>query len=210
MSVEAIDIDAHGTDAMMLRALLGASEPQLCAIAATPTRVVAMTVGYDADCFVMAGGLVGSSTLTCITGPACALPEQLGELVLALSEAASVPLSPEFGEQPVPVPDALVIAEDVRAGAADDLAAALHIAELDRVPPWLKDLAHGVSAAFVVLVTNENGTRVGTHLLGLPSGWGHLEEHDGQLAITPLPFTDVLTELEDIGLLTASLAADRT
>lgn len=208
MSVEAVDIDAHGADSRMLRALLAASDPQLCAIAVTCTRVVAMTAGYDADSFVMAGGLAGGSTLTCITGPACALPEQLVELIVALSDAASVPLSPQFGEQPVPVPDALVIAEDVRAGAADDLVAALHIAHLDRVPLWLKDLAHGVSAAFLVLVTDACGTRVGTHLVGLPSGWGRLHDRDGDLSMTPASFEDIRDELEAVGLGAASLVQE--
>ena len=208
MSIEAVDIDAYAAEAAMVRALLAASDPQLCAIAATPTRVVAMTAGYDEDFFVMAGGLVGGSTLTCITGPACALPDQLGELLVALSEAASVPLSPEFSEQPVPVPDALVIAEDVRAGAADELAAALHLAELGSLPVWLKDLAHGVSATFLVLVTDMSGTRVGTHLVGLPSGWGHLSDRDGDLSMMPVSFEDIREELELIGLGAAALVRD--
>lgn len=210
MNVEAVDVDTCGADATTLRARLAASEPQLYAIAVTPTRVVAMTAGYDADSFVMAGGLVGGSTLTCITGPACALPEQLGELVVALSEATSVPLSPQFSERPVPLPDALVIAEDVRAGAADDLTAALRVAELDRVPLWLQDLAHGVSATFLVLVTDGSGTRVGTHLVGLPSGWGHLRDRDGDLSMSPIHFDDIRAELEAVGLRAASLVQDHS
>lgn len=208
MSVETVDIRTDTPEAKLLRARLGSAHPRLSAIAATPTRVVAMTAGYDADSFVMAGGLVGGPTLTCITGPACVLPEELGELLLALGEAASIPVSPRFTERRVPVPDALVLAEDVRAGAADDLAAALRIADLDLVPLWLNDLAHGVSATFLVLVTDQVSTRVGTHLVGLPSGWGHLHDRDGDLSMAPVAFDEIARELEAVGLGAASLVQD--
>lgn len=208
MSVEAADILADGDQATTLRTLLAATDPQLCAISASPTRVVAMTACYDGDAFVMAGGLVGGPTVTCVTGPACELPEQLGELLTALSEATSVPLSPRFGAVPVPVPDALVLAEDVRAGAADDLIDALRVAELDAVPLWLSDLAHGVSATFLVLVTDATGTRLGTHLVGLPTGWGHLDDIDGELTMRPMDYADILAELDEIGLIAASLVGE--
>lgn len=203
-----MELTADSDEARTLLQLLRANVPQISVVAATATRVVTFEVAYFDDDFVMVGGLVHSNEIICVRGPAGELPGQLSTLLEALGEAASVPLSPLFGERPVPVPDALVLAEDVRVGAADDLVAALRVAEFDAVPPWLSGLADGITATFLVLVTDTRGTRTGMHLVGLPGGWGHLDEVNGGLSMMPMDLDDVLAELDEIGLLAASLVGD--
>lgn len=206
MSVEAVDLVAGADEATSLLAMLDTSIPLFHVLAATPTRIVNMRATFQGDEFVMGGGTVGGNTLTCLVGPAAALPGEVGRLLQALSEAASVPLTPRFGEIPVLVPDAIVLAEDVRTGAFEDLATALRVAHLDGVPSWLGDLAHGVSATFLVLATGQQGTRIGTHLVGLPSGWGHLDDLGGELSMRPKDFDQILAKLDEVAL-TASLVS---
>lgn len=208
MNVEAVDLAAGGEAATTLLAMLDTATPRLHVIAATPTRLVSALATYQGDDFVMARGAVGGDAVACLVGPAAALPSEIGRLLTALSEAASVPLKPQFADIPVPVPDALVLAEDIRVGAFDDLSTALRVAHLNNVPCWLNDLAHGVSATFLVLVSGPQGTGVGTHLIGLPSGWGHLVDLDGELAMRPKDADQLLAELDEVALFAASLVGD--
>lgn len=205
MSVEAVELPSGGQEAATVFAMLDTSDPRLHIVAATPTRILTMRGTYQGDDFVMAGGTVGAETTSCIIGPADELPGAIAQLLLSLSEAASVPLTPRFFDQPVFVPDALVLAEYVRTGAFADLATALGVARLDRVPTWLDDLARGVSATFLVVVGGSQIPRIGTHLVGLPSGWGHLGDRDGALSMRPMNLDQLLAEVDDIALLAASL-----
>lgn len=208
MSVEAVDLEAGSDEAATLLAELDMSVPVLHVVTATPTRIVTMRATYQGDDFVMAGGAVGGDTVTCLVGPAAALPGEIARLLQALGEAASVPLTPRFGAVHVLVPDALVLAQDVRAGALDDLTTALRVAALDTVPTWLADLAHGVSATFLTFVTGPSDTRMGTHLVGLPSGWGQLDDTDGRLSVGPKDFDQIQAELNEVTLLTAALVGE--
>lgn len=205
MRVEAVELPSGGQEAATVLAMLDTSDPRLHIVAATPTRILTMRATYQGDHFVMAGGTVGADTTSCMIGPADALSDAIGQLLLSLSEATSVPLTPRFFDQPVFVPDALVLAEDVRAGATADLATALGVARLDSVPTWLDDLARGVSATFLLLVGGSQVPRIGTHLVGLPSGWGHLGDRDGALSMRPMNFDQLLAEVDDVTLLAASL-----
>ena len=179
---------------------VGVSLPRVVVAAATPTRLVLMRATYVGDDFVMIGGAVGGPKSTVSGGPARDLPVALGDLLSALGEAASVPDRPTFGAHSVAVPDALIIAEDIRAGAADRLAVALDIAELSAPPTWLHDLAHGVSASYLVLLLGPDGPQVGIHLVGLPCGWGHLRERDGELVMVPADPETVRADLARIAV----------
>lgn len=205
VNVHAVELFASGEDACRVRDFLAAGVPQVRVIAATRTRVVTLNATYDGDDFVMAGGAIGSATVIAMIGPACELPEELATMLTALGAATSVPATPRFAARPVPVPDALVLADDIWAGGDDDVLAALRAAHLDHVPTWLSDLAHGVSAAFLVLVSDEDGTRLGTHVVGVPSGWGHLEETADGLSMQPLDLGEIRAELQDICLTAAAL-----
>ncbi|MBO1754764.1 hypothetical protein [Allobranchiibius sp. CTAmp26] len=205
MSVDAVELTARGEDAPRVIGFLAAGVPQVRVVAATQTRVVSMNATYDGDEFVMAGGTIGGDTVTAMTGPAWQLPQELARLLAVLGEASSVPAVPRFATRSVAVPDALVLAEDIRAGGIDDLLTALRVAHLDRVPAWLSDLAHGVSAAFLVLVSDERSTRLGTHLVGLPSGWGHLQGTDDELSMRPVDLSEIRAELAEICLTAAAL-----
>lgn len=206
MSVEAVDLAVGGQQATTLLDMLDSSTPRLHVVTATSTRIVSMRATYQGDAFVMAGGVVGGDTVSALVGPAAALPGEIGQLLQTLSEATSVPLSPRFNNLPVLVPDALVLADDVRAGAFDDLGVALRVAGLGTIPTWLGDLAHGVSATFLILVSDLHETRLGTHLIGLPCGWGRLRDVDGKLSMQPMDHDQILTEVEDVTLVAASLA----
>lgn len=208
MSTEVVQLSAPSDEAQKLQAMLAVTYPRIEIVAATPTRVVSFQAVYQDDDFVLAGGAVGGPVVTCGTGPAAGLPGAIGQLLQALSAATSIPLTPRFGQAPVLVPDALVLAEDVRAGALDDLVTALRVAHLDRVPTWLSDMAHGVCGTFLVLVTDAQTTRIGLHLVGLPSGWGVLNDTGGALSMTPRQFGDVLVELNEVCLIAASLVVD--
>ncbi|UIJ35243.1 hypothetical protein [Allobranchiibius sp. GilTou73] len=206
VSVEAVELPAAGDEAARVIAFLGSAVPQVRVIAATQTRAITMNAAYDGDDFVMAGGVIGGETVTAMIGPAHELPEELSAMLAALGRATSVPSTPRFVGRPVPVPDALVLVDDVRTGGVEGVLDALRSARLDRVPPWLGDLAHGVSAAFLVLVSDEDRTRLGVHLVGLPCGWGHLQEtHDG-LSMRPAGLIEVGTQLRDVCLAAAALA----
>ena len=205
MSVSAVELSTTGDDAARVLGFLAAAVPQVRVIAATRTRVVTMNAIYDGDDFVMAGGTVGADTITAMFGSASELPEELIAVVTALGQATSVPAVPRFVAGAVPVPDALVLAHHLRAGGIDDVLAALRTARLDQVPAWLHDLAHGVSATFLVIVSDEGRARLASHLIGLPSGWGHLQDVDDVLSMRPATPSEISTELHDICLRAASL-----
>ena len=205
VTVDAVELSADGEDASRVIGFLTAGVPQVRVVAATQARVVTMNATYDGDDFVMAGGAIGGDLVTATIGPARGLPRELAAMLAALGRATSVPATPLFAARSVPVPDALVLGEDIRAGRVDDVLAALRVAHLDHVPAWLNDLAHGVSAAFLVLVSDDGGTRLGVHLVGLPSGWGHLEATDGELSMRPVDLREIDAALDEICLSAAVL-----
>lgn len=197
---------------------LAASTCRLLLGASRPGRAVGALVTVRQDRFVLASSLLEpaavSPALAIARGELADLPSEACTIVDEIVDYLAVPPTPVAPGRstPLPVEDALMLAEQLRRGDPTHLDEALDLSGLGRAPDWLMDLAPGAQASLTAAFVDERGIELLADLTATPHGWGELLCTDDEiLTFDPMTEDDVRARLGQACdlLVTRTLDADR-